>query len=411
MTLGRILLQRSSGTTRERVGARGLFLTLLMLLPALPAAAAPYRPTDDAQVLEYLPTARDASLRELRRMHAELARAPSDLALALRVASADADAGRAQADPRYNGYAEAALGPWIALPSPPPAVLVLRATLRQSRHDFAGAMTDLNEALAADPRNAQARLTRAVILQVQGAYKEALGNCLSLALYAAPLVTETCIASVRSVHGMAASSRAMLEAALASPRPGDNQEIRVWALTVLAETDARLSDGEAAERHFQAALSLGLRDTYLLGAYADFLLDAGRAQEVRSLLRDETRIDPLLLRLALAEQALGASTLEGHIADLRERFAANRQRGDTSHQREEARFALYLLKDPKEALRLAQANWAQQREPWDVRILLEAALAAGAPEAARPALDWLATAHLEDAQVQALVAKLGRAAS
>jgi len=62
-----------------------------------------------------------------------------------------------------------------------------------------------------------------------------------------------------------------------------------------------------------------------------------------------------LLRLALAEQALGASTLEGHIADLRERFAANRQRGDTSHQREEARFALYLLKDPKEALRLIPA--------------------------------------------------------
>ncbi len=411
MTLGWTLLQRSSGKTRERLGARGLFLAIFMLLPVLPAGAAPYRPTDDAQVLEYLPTARDASLRELRRMHAALARTPGDLALALRVAAADADAARAQADPRYNGYAEAALGSWTALPSPPPAVLVLRATLRQSRHDFAGAMTDLNEALAADPRNAQARLIRAVILQVQGDYDEALGNCLSLALFAAPLVTETCIASVRSVHGMAGSSRAMLEAALASPRPGDNQQIRLWALTVLGETDARLGDGEAAERHFREALSLGLRDTYLLGAYADFLLYASRAQEVRSLLRDETRIDPLLLRLALAEQALGASTLEGHITDLRERFAASRQRGDTSHQREEARFALYLLKNPKEALRLAQANWAQQREPWDVRILLEAALAAGAPEAARPALDWLATSRLEDEQVQALVAKLARAAS
>jgi len=409
VTLGRTLLQRSSGKTRGRLGARGLFLTILMLLPALATAAAPYRPTDDAQVLEYLPTARDASLRELRRLHAELARRPRDLALALRVASADADAARTQADPRYNGYAEAALGPWIALPSPPPAVLVLRATLRQSRHDFAGAMADLNAALAVDPRNAQARLIRAVILQVQGDYDEALGNCSSLALYVEPLVTETCIASVRSVHGMAASSRAMLQAALA--RPAGDQQIRLWALTILAETDARLGDSDAAERHFREALSLGLRDTYLLGAYADFLLDAGRAQEVRSLLRDETRIDPLLLRLALAEQALGAPTFDAHIADLRERFAAGRQRGDTSHQREEARFTLYLLKDPPEALRLAEANWTQQREPWDVRILLEAALAAGAPEAARLVLDWLATAHLEDAPLQTLVAKLARAAS
>lgn len=407
MTLGRTLLPRSSGKTCGRFGARGLFLMVLLLV--LPATAAPYRPSDDAQVLEYLPTARDASLRELRRFHAELARTPGDLALALRVASADVEAARAEADPRYNGYAEAALGRWIALPSPPMAVLVLRATLRQSRHDFAGAMADLNEALAADPRNAQARLIRAVILEVQGAYDEALGNCLSLALYVEPLVTETCIASVHSVHGMAGPSRTLVQAAL-SRTPG-NEQIRLWAFTVLAETDARLGDGEAAERHFREALSLGLRDTYLLGAYADFLLDAGRAQEVRPLLRDETRIDPLLLRLALAEQALGESTLDAHIGDLRERFAANRQRGDTSHQREEARFALHLLKDPQEALRLAEANWAQQREPWDVRILLEAALAAGAPDAARPVLDWLATAHLEDEQVQALVAKLARDAS
>jgi tetratricopeptide (TPR) repeat protein len=395
-----------SGGTRERLGARGCSLALALLLTALPATAAPYRPTDDTQVLEYLPTARDASLRELRRLHAELARSPGDLALALRVASTDIEAARAHADPRYNGYAEAALGAWFALASPPPAVLVLRATLRQSRHDFAGALTDLRDALAADPRNARARLTRAVILNVEGAYDEALENCLALALFAEPLVTETCIASVRAVHGMAASSRDRLEAALDHLAPGETDHIRLWALTILAETDARLGDRESAEHHFREALSLGLRDSYLLGAYADFLLDEGRSQEVRTLLKDETRIDPLLLRLALAEQAVGADSLGDHVADLRARFAANRQRGDTSHQREEARFALALCSDPQAALRLAGANWAQQREPWDVRILLAAALAARAPAAARPALDWLQTSRLEDEQVRALALKL-----
>jgi hypothetical protein len=406
----RTLSRLSSGDPRERVRARGFSLLLGILVLASPAAATPFRPTDDAQALEYLPTARDASLRELRRLHGDLARTPQDLALALRVASADIDAGRTQADPRYNGYAEAALGPWFALPSPPPAVLVLRATLRQSRHDFAGAMTDLNGVLAADPRNAQARLIRAVILQVQGAYDEALGNCLSLAFFAEPLVTETCAASVRSLHGMAAASRQRLQAALDRVRPTENDQVRLWALTVLAETDARLRDRPAAERHFREALSLRLRDSYLLGAYADFLLDAGRPGEVRALLQDEVRIDPLLLRLALAEQAMGAPTLQSHTADLSERFAANRRRGDTSHQREEARFALSLLKDPQEALRLAQTNWAQQREPWDARVLLAAALAAEKPQAARPVLDWLATSHLEDDQVRGLVAKLAQAA-
>ncbi|HYM01611.1 MAG TPA: hypothetical protein VET85_01620, partial [Stellaceae bacterium] len=398
------------GSTRERVRARGFLLLLGAVIVASPVAAAPFRPTDDTQALEYLPTARDASLRDLRRLHANLARTPHDLALALRVASADIEAARTHSDPRYNGYAEAALGAWFMLPSPPPAVLVLRATLRQSRHDFAGALMDLNNAIAADPHNAQAHLTRAVILQVEGAYDEALGNCFSLGLLAAPLVTETCIGSVRSLHGMAAAGRELLQGALDRASPTENEQVRLWALTVLAETDARLGDSPAAERHFREALSLGLHDSYLLGAYADFLLDEGRPQEVRPLLKDETRVDLLLLRLALAEQSVGAPTLKSHIADLNERFAANRRRGDLSHQREEARFALYLLKDPHEALLLARANWAQQREPWDVRILLEAALAAETPEAGRPVLAWLATSHLEDEHVRGLAAKLAQSA-
>ncbi len=43
---------------------------------------------------------------------------------------------RARSDPRYLSYAEAALGPFWDLPSPPNDVLVLRATVRQSVHDF-----------------------------------------------------------------------------------------------------------------------------------------------------------------------------------------------------------------------------------------------------------------------------------
>lgn len=185
--------------------------------------------------------------------------------------------------------------------------------------------------------------------------------------------------------------------------------MRLWALTVLGETAARLGRADAAETHFKEALGLGIRDVYLLGAYADFLLDRNRPAEVRSLLENEVRVDPLLLRLALAEQRLGAAELAGHVADLHERFAEARMRGDTVHQREEARFTLDLLKKPRAALRLAQANWAVQREPADVRVLIEAALAAGAPAAAKPALDWLATAHLEDKAIAGLAARLGQA--
>ena len=73
------------------------------------------------------------------------------------------------------------------------------------------------------------------------------------------------------------------------------------------------------------------------------------------------------------------------------------------HQREEARFSLHLLHEPLEALRLATANWKVQREPADVRILLEAASAARDPAAAQPVVEWLRERHVEDVEL----AKLG----
>jgi hypothetical protein len=388
----------------------------VLVVGIFPAASAPYVPTDDAQPLERLPTAGNQNLRELRRLHVELGRSPRDLALALRVATQDIEAARAESDPRYNGYAEAALGPWLALANPPNAVLLLRATLRQAIHDFSGALEDLDRVVAADPRNPQARLTRALILQVQGEYPDALKNCFSLALFADNLVTTTCIASVNSLNGQAKTSHDLLGTALAGAPPDESPKLRLWALTILAEIEARIGDGAAAERHFREALSLGLRDGYLLGAYADFLLDAARPQEVQALLQNELRIDALLLRLALAEQGIlgeqrrGAPALSRHISDFAERFAMSRLRGDTSHQREEARFALHLANRAADALRLAEANWAVQREPWDARLMLEAAVAAGAPTAARPVLDWLAASQLEDNQIRKLASRLAEAA-
>jgi hypothetical protein len=61
----------------------------VILAGVFSADAAPYVPADDAQVLERLPTAGNQNLRELRRLHADLARNPGDLALAIRVATQD----------------------------------------------------------------------------------------------------------------------------------------------------------------------------------------------------------------------------------------------------------------------------------------------------------------------------------
>lgn len=370
------------------------------------ATADPFVPADDTQVLERLPVSPlDPGARRMRALRAELTDQPGNLALATRLAWLYIEAGRALSDPRYYGYAQGALAPWWAASDPPVPVLVLRATIRQHDHDFASALRDLSQAVRVDPGNAQAWLTQATVLQVRGEYAEARRSCLEVLQLSTPLVAVTCLGSVDSLNGAAAKSYERLRRALART-PNADVGVRLWAFTTLAEIAVRSGQPQLAEQHFQQALSLGRVDDYLLGAYADYLLDQGRPAAVRDLLKDTIRADALLLRLALAEQALAAPDLDPHVQALRDRFAAARLRGDTVHRREEARFALRVLGQPGAALQLARENWDVQREPWDVRILLESALASGDAPAAQPALDFLARTGLEDVRLVPLSTRL-----
>ena len=371
-----------------------------------PAIAAPFVPADDAEVLERLPVSPlDPGVRRVQELRRELTQQPDNLALAARVAWMYIEQGRRLSDPRYYGYAQGALAPWWGAAEPPGPVLVLRATIRQHDHDFDSALRDLGLALRADPVNAQAWLTQAIVLQVRGEYAEAKQSCMEVLQLSNPLVAVTCLSSVDSLNGAAAQSYERLRRGLA--RANDVETgARVWALTTLAEIAARTGQAEVAEAHFKQALSLGRPDDYLLGAYADFLLDQGRSAAVRELLKDAIRVDALLLRLALAEDMDGTPECAAHTQMLRDRFAAARLRGDSVHRREEARFALRLLKEPRQALQLARENWNVQREPWDARLLLEAALASGEQDAARPALDFLVRTGLEDVALAPYAAQL-----
>jgi hypothetical protein len=75
------------------------------------------------------------------------------------------------------------------------------------------------------------------------------------------------------------------------------------------------------------------------------------------------------------------------------------------HLREEARFTLHLLAAPEAALELALGNWQVQKEPADVRVLLESALAAHNPEATDAVRQWLKESRLEDVQLARLMSQ------
>jgi len=371
----------------------------LLFATAVGATAAPYVPRDDAVVLERLPEKGDPALAQLKRMRAALAARPDDLAIAIPVARKALEAARTLGDPRFLGQAQAALAPWWTADAVPAAALLLRATLKQSHHDFDGSLKDLDRLLTDQPASAQALLTRATVLGVQGRYADARRDCSALNGRVAPIVFLGCDAGPASLSGAAADAYESLALELATLRGG--ADLREWALTLAAEIAERRGDFVAAEKHFRDALDIDPRDAYLKGAYADFLLDRNRPQDVLPLLANDVSNDSLLLRLALAEQRVPAArnTFAAHRAELAARFDAARRRGDSLHRREEARFRLDIENDPQAALALARANWGVQREPADLRILVDAARAADDAAALDIATQWLASTRMENVAV------------
>src|SRR5882672_9832702 len=373
---------------------------------AITGHAAPYVPKEDSLVLEHLPVRPgDPVARELRQLRAELAANPRRRETAIRLAERYFALANSEGDPRYVGYAQAALKPWWDLASPPLDALVMRAILKQYSHDFSGAMQDLAAATREDPENARAWSWRAAIDMVQANYEQARKDCLALKSIESDLYAVGCLSYLDSTTGRAGAAYRALSEAYA--RSGDNSpEMKVWVLTRLAEMSQRMGNSKQAEEHFRAAYFEPINDQFLLAAYADFLLDQGRPDEVIPLLVDWFRSDILLLRLALAEKARRAPKAGEHIEALRSRFDAAALRGDKLHQQEEARFNLYLLGNKEKALALARENWKLQREPRDARILLEAALAMKDPGAAQEALDWLERSGHEDPGLRRTAEKL-----
>jgi len=369
----------------------------------------PRMPLRDAEVVERLALSMsDPRERERRRLNTRLAEHPDDLRTALTLARLDIELSRARSDPRYLGYAQAALSHWWEMPAPPAEVLVLRATVRQSTHDFASALADLDEVVSVAPDDAQAWITRSVVLAVVGRYDEARASCAPLAKLAAELVFTVCETSIDAVTGSATPAYERLSDTILRTRrlsPAENE----WAQSTLGEIALRRGRDGDAERAFASALAIDPDDAYVLAAYADLLLDLGRPAEAARLVAARTDNDGLLLRLAIAEMQSRSPGAAEHAQMLGARFDASHLRGDTVHRREEARFELDVIHDPPQALRLARANWEVQREPWDVRILLESALAAGDPAAAAPAVAFVDAHRLEDPRIRALAAQLRRA--
>jgi hypothetical protein len=381
-----------------------IIAAVVATLVASAASAAPYRPSDDATVLVTVPHAAASTQTALRNAQNALAANPNDLNLALEVARVAIRDGRASADPRRYGQAQAALATWWSIPDAPMNVRVLRAIIRQSLHDFAGAEADLDAILRLDPRNGQARLTRAFVRQTVGALADAKDDCRRLPQSLGPTAAAVCLLRVEALTGSAGTALERLDYVVKIDARSEPL-VRRWAQAVGADMAAMLGQTEAADLRFSEATADG-GDIPTLVAFADHLLDTDRPAEVLTLLAGRSEADIVYLRLAIAGKRLDDARAPQWTALLADRFAAAKAGGVQLHLREEARFELEVRGDAATALGLALANWKVQKEPSDARLVLQAALAADDPAAAADVLAFIEKTGLADTRIKPLQDKI-----
>jgi tetratricopeptide (TPR) repeat protein len=350
---------------------------VLSVTLGLPAQAAPYVPASDGAVLADLPAGARYTDLTARRL------AQGRLDVALPLAQFYIRQSRLTGDLRYLGYADAVLTPWLDRRPAVADVLVLHATVQQSRHEFDAALATLDQALRIRGDDPQALLTQATILRVLGRYAEAGASCERFSRLVEPRLATLCTQSLRALTGQLDSAYATLQGVSTQ---GWLEGEKSWLCSELGEMAMRLGRDADAERWFKQDLALAPADFYIRGAYADLLLRQGRAAEVLLLLRGQESFEPLLLRIAIAQQQLHDPGLAQSRVRLEAAFAAELQRGEAVHRREQARFLLVVQQQPQLALDAARENWRVQREPDDALVLVAAARAAGIPGVAAAAL-------------------------
>lgn len=381
-----------------RKGWRGLVarasLTVIALVMATSAIAAPYLPAEDSVVLERVSARSD--LDRLQPLRQRLAANPRDLPTALELARRFLQIGRAAGDPRFTAYAESALLPWMTDSNIPESVLVLQATALQNQHQFDPAMSLLDRAAQLNPLDPQVWLTQATIYALHDDVNKTRRACARLTRTADAQVALACLAGIDSRNGRLTSSYEALRRTYVDDArlPSD---LRVWTLTQLADMAERLGDDVAAEHYLLAALQVSPGDGFSLAAYADILIRERRYNEVVTLLQGREAQDNLLLRLAIAGRRLGSTAGERWREMYAARVDAALRDGDRVHTREQAWFALDVQNDARRALSLAAQNWLQQREPADVRVYWRAAGAAGSVATQNLLRQWLHATHYEDA--------------
>lgn len=309
---------------------------------------------------------------------------------------------RSTRDARFYGRAESAVEPWLARADATPRLLVAAADLAQQRHAFTEARVLLDRAIARDARDPGTLVRRANVNLILGEHGAARRDCATAMQGGAALPATICLATTMTGPGSVRRARRILStldgADAASP------EIAVWRLLAAADLALRDRDVPAAIGLLARAHALAPEHDEARARLADALLQSGDARAALALTDGPFRSAALLVVRIRAASPQRVGDAEAARRELDALLEVGRRRGTRLHLREEGELALYVDHDATRALDLARRNFELQKDTPDVRLLADAAVAAGDRAAIASLRGWLAATGFEDRVTAARIA-------
>jgi tetratricopeptide (TPR) repeat protein len=384
-------------TLRATVAASAAAVAAFISASALAETAPRWRPHDGDEVVLVLPESAARSTGEVR--------ATTDPMLAAGQAEAFSALARRTRDARWFGRAEALVEPWIARTDAPARLLVAAADLAQQRHEFIAARSLLDRALAAEPANPGARLQRANVVLLLGDFGAARADCRAVLAAGHTLAGTVCLASAATGAGSVARARQLLASL---DRQGEMPApLAQWQLLAAADLASRDGDPDAAIALLARAHALDPAHEETRARLAGLLIERGEPQAALRLTTGENVSAALLVARLRAASGTDPVVARAARRELHALLEVGRLRGTNAHLREAGELALRADRDPGRALALARANFAVQKDTPDLRLLAEAAVAAGDRATIRYLRDWLKATGFEDRVASARLAEAG----
>ncbi len=314
--------------------------------------------------------------------------------------------GLREGDLRWYGAARAALLPWWNAQKLPAEGHFMRALVRQGFHDFEGGIADLTATIAQEPQRAEAWSWRFSLYLLTSRLDEARTDCTELGQRFGAVEGQACQATLQYRTGQAAAAvptfeRLVQQADLQGPLAQD--WLRYHQGMALVAAGRPREAAQVWQQHLQRHPGSHLVRLSL----AETLNATGQhAQALQASLATVQPTDALLVQALLAASALRDPRAADLQTQVSQRMDAQAQRNEALIERPQMMYYIRHKADLPRGLQLARDSWAEQQEPADAALLIEAALATNRPEDARAVLTWMQRTGYTDPTLAALARTL-----